>query len=297
MSVCQRLPSRLLIAIVLLLSSAAALVQSQILTQSYGQLGTPTSPPTVGPGNPTWTQTGSPPPPPGNQSATWSHMATQTWTRFMNHTWVGTSNQTWTQGNLTWTVPPNQTWARNSWNQTHVPGGLPPGLSNGWAHSNVTVDARNITRPVLMNGTDQVTLGYVAINSSSSGQLIRSIAFNESIAQVELDHNGSIQLMVNSSTKPTQVYADNLELTEAQSTMGLTPESEAWVYNQNTHTLTIFADPTTVTILYAPTATPVPEFPSGLEVASLISLAVCAIFTRRRSTRRSQFAHFLEAST
>ena len=303
----QKSSWRWLIVIVLFFSSAATVVQSQVLTQSYGQLGTPTARPTGGLGNPTWTQTGPPglpttwmrsgnrtgtqtgssPPPLGNQSATWSHMATQTWTRF-NQTWVGPPNQTWTgtQRSLTWTVPLNQTWTREAGNQTHVPGGLPPGLPNGWAQSNMTIDARNITQPVQMNGTDHVRLGYVAINSSSSGQLIRSFAFNESIAQVELDHNGSIELIVNSSSKPTQVYADNLELAEAQSLRGLTPESEAWVYDQNTHTLAIFADPISVTIVYAPIATPVPEFSAGLELALFTSLALSVIIAGRRSTRR-----------
>lgn len=158
----------------------------------------------------------------------------------------------------------------------------------------MSIGAKNVTQPVLMNGTDNVRLGYVAINSSSSGQIISNIAFNESIAQVEFDHNGSVQLIIKSSAKPAHVYADNLELAEAQSVSGLTPESEAWAYDQNTHTLIIFADPSTVTIIYASTATPIPEFPPALGLVLIVSLAVSAIVVKRRSPRRDQVANFPE---
>ena len=158
----------------------------------------------------------------------------------------------------------------------------------------MSIRARNITQPVLMNGTYHVRLGYIAINSSSSGQIIRNIALNGSIAQVEFDHNGSVQLIINSSTKPANVYADNLELAEVQSISRLTPDSEAWGYDQNTHTLIIFADLSSITIIYASTATPIPEFPPALGLVPIVSLAVSAIVAKRRSWRRDQVANFPE---
>jgi hypothetical protein len=156
----------------------------------------------------------------------------------------------------------------------------------------MSIGARNVTQPLLMNGTYHVRLGYVAINSSSSGQVIRNIALNGSIAQIQLDHNGSVQLIINSSTRPARVYADSLELSEALSTSGLTPASEAWVYDQNNDTLIIFADPSSITIIYGPVATPVPEFPVALGLVLIVSLALSAIAPKRRPWRRDEAANF-----
>ena len=288
------------------------MTQSRVITQSSGQIETGPTPPisvswnpsgsqTSPPGLPTMrpvhsgnqTQTGSPPPPAGNQSSTWS-IPTETWTRFANQTWTGPANQTRTQmqGNWTWAGPSSQTWNQTLGNQTHVRNGLFPGLPSEWAQSNMTIGARNFTQPILLNGTSQVRLGYVAINSSSSEQTIRNIAFNGSIVQVELDHNGSLQLVVNSSTRPTHVYADNFELAQAQSTSGLSPESETWVYDQNTGILTIFADPSSITIIYGSVATPVPEFSVGFELVLIVSLALGAIVPKRQPSRKDQVGNF-----
>jgi hypothetical protein len=156
----------------------------------------------------------------------------------------------------------------------------------------MSIGAKNVTQPIFMNGTDRVRLAYIAINSSSGDQIIRNIAFNESVAQVEFDHDGSVQLIISSSTKPAHVYADNMELTEVQSVSGLTPESEAWVYDQNTHTLIIFADPSSVTIIYGSTAAPIPEFPPALGLVLIVSLGVSTIVARRRTSRRDRPANF-----
>jgi hypothetical protein len=133
-----------------------------------------------------------------------------------------------------------------------------------------------------MNGTDDVRLSHIAINASSGNQLIRSIAFNQTVAQVEFNRNGSIQLIINSSTKPTRVFADSIELSEAQSSNGLTPNSDAWVYDQNNQTLTIFADPSSITLFYSPVATPTPEFSPTLGLVLIVSLAASAIVTKRQ---------------
>lgn len=293
-----RSPTGWLVLVLLLSSSVLTMIQPGIINQSYGQLGTQTIPPSrrignqtwaqTGPprppttgiqsGNQTWTQTG-PPPPPWNQSWTWSHTGNEslTWIHTANYTWIGPLNQTRTQ-----TGPPPALPG----NQTHMQGGLPPGLKNGWPHSNVTIDARNFTQPVLMNGTDRVRLGYIAINASISEQIIRNVAFNESIAQVEFDRNGSVQLIINSSIRPSRVFADNTQLTEVQSVTGLTPESEAWVYDPNTHALIIFADPSSVTIIYASATTQVPEFPYALGLIMFVCLAASVIISKRRTAIR-----------
>jgi hypothetical protein len=165
------------------------------------------------------------------------------------------------------------------------------GLVNGWAQSNVTMAARIVNQTLLMNETDGVELGFITINASSSGQIIRNLAFNESVLQIEFDHNGSIQLSVNSSAKPAEVFADNNVLTEAQSLNGLTPESEAWVYDPSSHALTIFADPSSVTLVYSltPTSvpTPVPEYPTALALVLIGCLAMTLLIARKSSHRKT----------
>ena len=274
------------------------MLQTGIIDQSYGQFQTQTTPPMVKegnqpytetnpptwpatgrnlPGNQTWTKT-EPPRPPGNQSVTWSQMVNQSFTLASNPTWTGPPNETWTHTRL----PPGLG------NQTHGHCGQPPGLGSGWANFNMSVGAKNATHPVLLNGTSNVKLEYVTINSSSNGQTIRNIAFNDSIAQVEFDRNGSLQLIINSSIKPTQVYADSLELAETQNASGLTPYSEAWVYSQENHTLVIFADPLSVTLVYMQNATPMPEFQASLGRVLTVSIAGGTIVTKRLKRRRHQ---------
>lgn len=153
-------------------------------------------------------------------------------------------------------------------------GAVPPGLLNAWAHSNMSVVARAVTHAIFLNGTHGVELAEIAINASSNGQIIHHIAFNETVVQVDFDHDGAVILSTNSSAKPSAIFADDMELSETQSTTGLNENSNAWVFNQNTHKLTIFADPSSVTIFYGPAPTPVPEFP--LAYTPLVFLAALA---------------------
>jgi len=254
-----------LVVALLLLSSALTLLQLGI-SQSYGQLGSQTTQPPGQPGTHI-IQSPGPPQPPGNQTV---------------HTQTGPPGLPGSQTTRTQTGPPglptNQTRRGRS--------GVPPGLVNGWAHSNVTVGARNITQPFFMNGTDRVRLSHIAINASSGGQIIRNIAFNQTVAQVEFDRNGSIQLIINSSVKPTQVFADNIELSEAQSLNGLTPASEMWFYDQNKQTLMIFADPSCITLFYGPVVSPIPEFPAAPALVLVISLVTSGLITNRQKACR-----------
>ena len=162
-------------------------------------------------------------------------------------------------------------------------------MVHGWANSNMTVAAIALTKPVLMNGTQGVRLSLIDINASSNGQMIRNVAFNESIAQIEFDRNGTIQLTVNSSVEPSQVYADDSLLSQAQSVSGLTSQSEAWVYDANSHTVTIFADPASVTLIYTATATPittpVPEYPVAFCLLLIGCLVITLLFAKNSRTR------------
>ncbi len=153
--------------------------------------------------------------------------------------------------------------------------GVPPGLSNAWAHSNMSVVARAVTHAIFLNGMHGVELAWIAITASSNGQMIQNVAFNETVAQIKFDHDGNTELSVNSSEKPAAVFADDFGLTEASSQIGLTPASDAWTYNQTSHVLTVFADPSSITIFYGTAPAPVPEFPAEfLEV--ILTLAIVA---------------------
>lgn len=173
-------------------------------------------------------------------------------------------------------------------------GGVPPGLVNAWAHSNMSVVARAVTHAIFLNGTHGVELAEIAINASSNGQMIDNVAFNETVAQIDFDQPGAVELDVNSSQKPMMVFADGNQLTELPMNIGLTPNSNAWVYDQNTHALTVFADPSSITIFYDPQSTPVPEFPAGsvtfalaIAVASSLLATVLAVTGKKhKSTRR-----------
>jgi ABC-type branched-subunit amino acid transport system permease subunit len=262
-----------LVVSLLLFTSALTLVQVETVTRSYGQYVTQTNYTTGMPtswhmhtGSRTWTNV-------GNRTFTW--LGNVTWGHMGNHTWAWTHT-----GNQTWTWPGNMT--------THRKPGI-PGLAGGWAHWNMTIGAKNLTQPILMNGTQRVRLGFIAINTSSTGQMISNVAFNDSVFQIEFDRNGSIQLTVNSSAKPLQVYADDTLLPEAQSLIGLPPQSNVWVYDANNQSLTVFADPSSVTVIYAPTSapvtTPVPEYPSALYLVLIGCLVMTMLFAKNSRTR------------
>jgi hypothetical protein len=183
--------------------------------------------------------------------------------------------------NTTAVFPPT---ANNNGNGRHG-NGIPPGLVNAWAKSNMSVVARAVTHAIFLNGTHGVELAEIAINSSSNGQLIRNVAFNESVAEIQFDHDGSVELTVNSSAKPSAVFADDMRLGEASSTAGLNANSNAWIYDQNDHVVTIFADPSSVTLYYGSEPTPMPEFQSGLVALMLVGVASATILLLKKRPR------------
>lgn len=311
MALSRRPRSSWLVLGLLLLASALTLVQVEVASPSYAQSVTQTTcPPITWTGAWTgawqthsgiWTGTwsGTWQTPTGTWTGTWTRTwHTGTWTgTWQTGTWTGTWTRTWQTHSGIWTVTwqtPTGSWTgtwSNMWNPC-----LPHkrhghlGLAYGWAHSNTTVAARTLTQPILMNGTEEVRLDFIAINASSNDQIIRNVAFNESVAQIEFDRNGSIQLTVDSSVKPTEVFADDNLLSEAQSLNGLTPASEAWVYNSNSQALMIFADPSSVTLVYSvtpSTSTPVPEYPTAVSLLLIGCLAISLLIARRSRKRKN----------
>ena len=161
--------------------------------------------------------------------------------------------------------------------------GVPHGLLNAWAHSNMSVVARAVTHAIFLNGTHGVELAEIAINASSNGQLIKDIANNESVVEVEFDHDGAVELHVNSTEKPSMIFADDNQLTEVETADG-NMTSNTWAYNQNNHMLTVDADPSSITIVYGTYPTPVLEFPSGgtIAVIALVALASALFLLKRK---------------
>lgn len=129
-------------------------------------------------------------------------------------------------------------------------GGVPPGLTKAWAHSNMSVVARAVTMAIFLNDTHGTALSRIAIDASSNNQLIKNVAYNQTVVHVKFDRDGSVVLIINASAKPSVVYGDDLKLSEKLSTLGLTPDSEAWVYDNNKRIIIIFADPSSITISY-----------------------------------------------
>jgi len=150
----------------------------------------------------------------------------------------------------------------------------------------MSVVARAVTHAIFLNGTHGVEVAWIAINASSSGQVIENVAFNETVVQVKFDQDGTTVMSAHSSAKPSAVFADDVELTEATSNSGLTWNNEAWAYNQNNHVLTVFADPSSITLFYGSAPTPIPEFPAAIVSMLLAGAFITARFGVILSRRR-----------
>lgn len=163
----------------------------------------------------------------------------------------------------------------------------PPGLVSGWAMSNVTVMSTSYTQMMLMNSGMGLTLSSISVASSTNGQVMANVAYNSNIVQVEFDHDGGAELVIHSSIKPASVYADDRLLVESSSTAGLSFSSNAWDYDQTSSTLTVFADPSTITAFYG--STQVPEFPISLAALTMMLATIAAAVTvsaaRRKETQ------------
>jgi hypothetical protein len=167
----------------------------------------------------------------------------------------------------------------------HHKGGVPPGLIRAWAHTNMSVEAKEVTQAIFLSGYHGVQLERIEIEESNNDQMIRNVALNETVLHIKCDKDGEMRLRINSSVKPNAVFADDMPLAEASSMNGLTPQSEAWFYDQNSHMLVVFADPTSVTVFYMPVQTIIPEFPVALTVLS-IAVIVVLMTTRALTGKR-----------
>jgi hypothetical protein len=149
------------------------------------------------------------------------------------------------------------------------------------------VESTTFGQIVVLNGV-VVTLSSFTLAYSADGQVMTYVASNDHIAQVEFDHDGAAELIAHCSSKPSAVYADDRLLVESSTTTGLTANSNAWVYDQNSGTLQVFADPSSITMFYG--GTPVPELPSSLisVVTMLTTLAALATVMAVRKQRAIQ---------
>jgi len=165
-------------------------------------------------------------------------------------------------------------------------GGVPPGLQKAWAHSNMSVVARAVTQAIFLGGVHGVELAEIAVQTSRASQMIDRVAFNESVVQRVFDRDGAVVLIINSSAKPTAVFADENELKESPSTAGLNADNETWMYNDNGHIITVFADPSSITLYYGAAPTPTQMLPIAyiglILVVFIVAIVVFAASTRKR---------------
>ncbi len=126
----------------------------------------------------------------------------------------------------------------------------PPGLYGEWATFNETVNARVETRPLKLNSS--LTVSWIEVNTSPSGQKIGNVAYSDRVLQVEFDRPGLVALTMKSSLAPGAVYADgNLISAGAESEISLA--NPGYYYNRTSGILTVFGDPSTLTFFYAST--------------------------------------------
>lgn len=124
----------------------------------------------------------------------------------------------------------------------------PPGIHGEWATLNKTVNGAAEISPLKLNST--LTISWVDINANPEGQLIRDVAYNGSVLQVEFDKTGFITFTLKSSLNPTAIYADN-EMLAAQSIGNESSLARAgYFYNKTSGIITISADPSSVTLFF-----------------------------------------------
>ena len=141
----------------------------------------------------------------------------------------------------------------------------PPGLHGEWATSNETVNARAETRPLKLSSS--LTVSWIEINTSPSGQKIGNVAYSDQVLQVEFDKPGLIALTLKSSLAPGAVYADgNLISASAENEISLA--SPGYYYNKTSGILTVFGDPSTLTFFYAGTQQSTTTSPSATSSAT-----------------------------
>jgi hypothetical protein len=162
----------------------------------------------------------------------------------------------------------------------------PPGLRAGWAASNITVRSTIFHQTLLFIGAEGATITSITLASSSNGQVIRNVASNANVAQVEFDHDGGIVLVIQTSARPAAVYADDRLLAPVVSTAGLNFSSNVWAYAQGNGMLTVYADPATVTLFYGTAPAPIPEFRNNVLAVTLAMVAVATIFILTKRGRK-----------
>ena len=144
-------------------------------------------------------------------------------------TQVTTETSTVTSGSSTFvtTYTTQQCLILSSVPQCHLPN-TPPGLSIGWATSNMSIGATAVPEPIGLSSS----LSVANIESSNT---ISNIAFDSNTMQIELTTSEPVSISMQVPQKPSSVWADSTEIS-------------TWTYTNGV--LTINADTSAVTIFF-----------------------------------------------
>ncbi len=139
----------------------------------------------------------------------------------------------------------------------------PPGLGIGWASSNMSVNAFQVTQTIFLSQSQNLSVSQVASNGE-----IASVAYNQTALQFRFVQNGTVSLSFASTKPPVAIYAD----------------AKSVPFSYVNGVVTVTADPTTMTVLYAPPSSPFNNTMVLilLGAAAAISLILVIIVERRK---------------
>ncbi len=184
-----------------------------------------------------------------------SSSSTSSATSYTTTTQVTTETSTVTSGSSTFvtTYTTQQCLILSSVPQCHLPN-TPPGLSIGWATSNMSIGATAVPEPIGLSSS----LSVANIESSNT---ISNIAFDGNTIQIEFTSSGPVSISMQVPQKPSSVWADSTEIS-------------TWNYTNGV--LTINADPSAVTIFFVASPSGVLTFLEANWILILIIVAVAA---------------------
>ncbi len=174
---------------------------------------------------------------------------------------------------------------------------IQPWMVYGWPRSTLFVgSATYYGQAIALNGPQLVTVSSIVV-SPTTPQTIVNVFYNGTVIQLTFSSTGPVIVTVHSSVSPIMVYADSRRLIEVTSTSGLTTSSNAWFYDTNTAAVTVYADPSSITLFYQATGTPAAPLPPSsntstpstdyaLVVGAVIILAIAGFaLVKRRKTQ------------
>lgn len=143
----------------------------------------------------------------------------------------------------------------------------PPGMHGLWATSNSTVGAVSDPHPTDLDQAKGIDVSWIQLESNPSGQVIQDVAYNQSVLQVQFNKPGLIVLSLESTQPPVAVYSDGIPL-QAAALQDISFSDQGFYYNQTSHVMTIFADPSAITLFYGLTPRSSPSSSTGSTVTS-----------------------------